>query len=113
MSLDHIPNLSTQAIIETLAEIERVLPSLPVAEKGLDYLHALIAARETFELIDELRDGAAHSVEIVCDNDDFNGLPNCMILVCGDWTNWDDCEFRGETVLECLRAAKAARDKAA
>lgn len=63
---------------------------------------------ETLALIDALRHDEGHSVTLVNDNADFNGLPNCAIEVVGDWTGWEWRRFTGETVLEALRNAKAA-----
>lgn len=64
-------------------------------------------AIETLQIINTLRDEEGHSVTIVSDNADFNGQPNCLITCMGDWTNWEDRRFSGDTVIECLRAAMA------
>lgn len=65
---------------------------------------------EVLSLIDALRSGERASVEIFCDDPDV--VPTCMIEVAGRWTRFQRREFRGETVLACLRAAKFEMDEA-
>lgn len=64
-------------------------------------------------LIDELRNGGNEgaSVGIVSDNREFDG-PNCCITVVDDWTSWADKPFYGQSVIDCLNAAIAARKEA-
>ena len=59
-------------------------------------------------LIEALRADEGSSVTILCDNPDFNGQPNCAIEVNGDWTDWKDRRFTGDTVLDCLQKAHTA-----
>lgn len=61
-----------------------------------------------WNLVEALRAPEGHSVTLVCDNPDFNGQPNCAIEVCGNWTDWEQKRFTGETVLDALREAHAA-----
>jgi hypothetical protein len=65
-------------------------------------------------LIDELRNGGTEgaTVGIVSDNRDFDG-PNCCITVADEWTNWADKAFYGDSVIDCLNAAIAARKASA
>lgn len=58
-------------------------------------------------LIQELRDFEGSSVGIYCDNADAG--PNCSITVTDDWTNWEEKAFFGDTVIEALERALAAR----
>lgn len=71
-----------------------------------------VAKDETLELINTLRMDEGNSVTLMCDNPDFNGQPNCAIECCGYWTGWNERRFTGETVLEALRSAAAARREA-
>lgn len=64
-----------------------------------------LAAR--WSLIDQLRDGEGHSVEIIHDNPDFGG-PNCAVRTTTD-SGESYAVFYGETVDACLEAAVAAR----
>lgn len=60
-----------------------------------------------------LRDEEGDSVQIVSDNADFNGLPNCLIVCCGSWTDWEDRRFTADTLFLCITQAvleKAAFD---
>lgn len=66
-------------------------------------------AAEIWSAINELRSGEGDSVEIHCDNPDFNGLPNCAIGVTAYWTDWTPRQFRADTVLDCLHAALTER----
>lgn len=64
-----------------------------------------------WDLINYLRQNEGSSVTINADNADFNGLPDCLINVCGWWTDWEDLHFAGHTVLECLNKAKDHYDR--
>jgi hypothetical protein len=66
---------------------------------------ALTKGHPEWDLIEQLREPEGHSVTLVCDNPDFNGQPNAKVLVCGDWTGWEERTFTGETVLAALKAA--------
>jgi hypothetical protein len=59
--------------------------------------------------IERLRAGEGNAVTIICDNPDFNGLPNSEVECSGDWTNWTYKEFTGDTLAEALRNAALAR----
>jgi hypothetical protein len=61
--------------------------------------------------IDRLREQEGNSVTIVCDNPDFNGLPNAAVEVCADWTDWKAERFTGESVSLALSAALDAMMK--
>jgi len=56
-------------------------------------------------LIDDLRAEEGSSVTIHCDNLEFNGMPNCAIYVCAEWTKWEGQRFEGDTVVKALQAA--------
>ena len=60
---------------------------------------------ETWAIIERLRAEEGHSVEILCDNPD--GL--CAVVVCGDWTGWEEKRIEGNTVIDALRNADAHR----
>ncbi len=63
---------------------------------------------KAWNLIDALRTPEGHSVTILCDNPDFNGQPSYAIEVCGEWTEWTEKRFNGETMLEALGEAHDA-----
>jgi len=69
-------------------------------------------ARPFVEMLNALRAEEGDSVTLLCDNPDFNGQPNNAIECCGDWTNWQERRFTGDTlraaVLAAYRAKKAA-----
>jgi len=72
----------------------------------IDRLQALEKA------INELRREEGDSVSIHCDNPDFDGSAN-SITAYGDWCNYEHgLTFVGESVLEALGKAVAARRKA-
>ena len=64
----------------------------------------------TVRFINKLRADEGDCVTILCDNPDFNGQPNCAILCNGEWTDYDDLRFKGDTVLQCLTRACEAKD---
>lgn len=60
---------------------------------------------EIVRLINVLRADEGDSVEILSDNPDFNGQPNCAIVCCGDWTGWLHKRFAADTLLDALSMA--------
>lgn len=56
-------------------------------------------------MIEALRKDEGHSVELICDNPDFNNQPNSAVICCGDYTGWKDMLFTGDTVALALRSA--------
>lgn len=64
-----------------------------------------------WRIVEQLRAAEGHSVEILCDNPDFNGQPNCKVLCCGGWTDWHNELFTGNTIDEALGNALVAFNK--
>ncbi|GAA2887730.1 hypothetical protein GCM10010837_47010 [Aminobacter niigataensis] len=64
-----------------------------------------------WRIVEQLRAAEGHSVQILCDNPDFNGQPNCKVLCCGDWTDWHDELFTGASIDEALGNAIVAFNK--
>ena len=60
-------------------------------------------------MIDVLRNYEGDTVTIVCDNADFNGQPDRMIICNGMWTGWQDKTFQHDDLRECLRMAVEAK----
>lgn len=60
--------------------------------------------------INILRNEEGSSVEILCENPD--GEPTNVVVVSDDWTDWEPRRFGGNTLLDALRAAVAARTEA-
>lgn len=58
---------------------------------------------QVLNLIDALRKDEGHAVTIVCDNPGPG--PANAVEVCGDWTEWKDRRFTGNTLLEALSVA--------
>lgn len=69
-------------------------------EQGLVPFHAMLTA---------LRREEGDSITLLCDNPDFNGLPNNAVECCGAWTDWKDRRFTGDSLLLAVRAAYLAR----
>ena len=65
---------------------------------------------EIVRLINVLRADEGDSVEILCDNPDFNGQPNCAIVCCGDWTGWLHKRFAADTLLDALSMAMVEKN---
>lgn len=68
-----------------------------------------VDAAEIIALIDKLRFDEGDSVTILCDNPDFNGQPDRVIVVNGAWTDWQDRRFGADTLVQALRAAVGSR----
>ena len=58
-------------------------------------------------LVHDLREPEGATVEICCPNPE--GPPNEAVLVVDDWTGWVEERFTGETLVDALGAALAAR----
>lgn len=61
------------------------------------------------ETLNYLRADEGDSVNLLCDNPE--GPPNNAVICCGDWTDWQDERFEGQTLIEAVN--KAALSKAA
>lgn len=62
---------------------------------------------ECMRLIHALRRVEGDEVTILGDNPDFGG-PNNAVECCGDWTDYADRRFTGESLLDALSAAAIA-----
>ena len=100
-----------QKAIEALRKPDASLQRVPntIRQSIAEVIEELSAAAEIARLIDVLRAGEGDSVEILCDNPDFNGQPNCAIVCCGDWTGWLHKRFAADTVLDALSMAMTER----
>jgi hypothetical protein len=85
-------------------------PKRLTADAVKSAIRAASPEREIVALIDQLRSNEGDSVTILCDNPDFNGLPDRVIVVNGAWTNWQDRRFGADTLVQALRAAVKARE---
>lgn len=63
---------------------------------------------EAWNLIERLRAEEGHAVTINCGNPE--PPPNAAIDVVGDWTDWEEKRFPGDSVLQCLHDAVAAME---
>jgi len=61
------------------------------------------------EPLEELRNEEGSRVEIMCDNADFNDLPNSHIRAYGDWTNGEGEVFTGDNLAAALKAGVEAK----
>lgn len=64
---------------------------------------------EIYSHLQLLRSEEASQVTFTAPNPDDNDLPNEVVGVKDQWTEWLEVDFRGETLLECLRKAVDAR----
>lgn len=61
-----------------------------------------------WHIVEQLRVGEGSSVEILCDNADFNGQPNNAVVCNGEWTDWQNIRFTGDSIDAALGAAMVA-----
>lgn len=54
--------------------------------------------------ISELTNDEGSTLTLVGSNPDFNG-PDQIIECSGDWSNYVDVQFQGESLVECLELA--------
>lgn len=99
------PLVLDQASINELARNLRLLHH-QAADRAAHALNAMIDDFECMGLIHQLRDGWGASVLIVNDNPD--GDPT-KVICHAEWTGYEEQEFDGASILECLRAAYAAK----
>jgi hypothetical protein len=66
---------------------------------------------EITHLLDELCEDEGNQVTLGCSNPDFNGLPNEKIVVLAEFTQWQEREFTGNALLDCLRRAVEAKGR--
>lgn len=101
----------------------QVLPECLRLSEAIDALFAraeaaeaaLAAVRDKLEywaICEALRCVEACSVTLLCDNPDFNGQPNNAVECNGDWTDYKDVRFTGDTILGALQSALDALKKA-
>jgi hypothetical protein len=68
-------------------------------------------ALEAWRIIETLTEHEADSVTFLCANPDFNDQPDHAVLCNGGWTEFVDIRFVGDTRIECLRLALAAKER--
>jgi hypothetical protein len=66
-------------------------------------------AARIVELIELLVADEGNSCQVVCPNPDWNDLPNRVIEVSAEWTDWKPRRFGGDTLLAALEAAVKCR----
>ena len=101
----------TSIVASTGFKISAMLTSrLDQARRDLHVERERVFSRimEQHRIIERLRSDEGDSVTLCCDNPDFEG-PNNLVMVCGDWTNRVDRTFEAGTHLDALCAADAAR----
>lgn len=64
---------------------------------------------EIYSHLQTLRSEEASQITFTASNQDDNDLPNEVVGVKDLWTEWLEVDFRGATLLECLRKAVEAR----
>jgi hypothetical protein len=60
-------------------------------------------AENRWQIVNKLREQEGAGITFVCDNPDFNELPNCVVTWCAP--DGAEADFRGATIDECLEAA--------
>ncbi len=75
-------------------------------KEAVNYTQAVSDAAEMLEHLEYLREEEGASVEIYCDNPEYDG-PNVKVALTGSATNWSEREFGGDNMVAALRAATA------
>lgn len=114
--------MSDWTIDRILLEPKRALAELQEAEKlriqGNKRINDLLVANNRYlqdgrnwRIVEELRAPEGNCVTLVCDNPDFNGQPNAKVICVGDWTEWEELTFTGDTMDHVLGKALVAYQK--
>ncbi len=69
-------------------------------------------AEQIVEALNKLRADEGNMVMLVCPNPDFNGLPDEVVDVSGDWNAHQITRYGGDTLLQALQRAVTAYDAA-
>lgn len=93
--------LSEWAKIKEELQSRRAIANTGEGVRANDEVLAIVAA------IDELRREEGASVEILCDNPDFNGQPNNAVVCIADWTRYQEHRSSGHTLRGALENAVA------
>lgn len=56
-------------------------------------------------MLNALRNPEGVSVQFICPNPDFNGGPNEVVIVCAEWTNWEEKRYGANTLFQALENA--------
>ncbi|AZO29304.1 hypothetical protein [Mesorhizobium sp. M1B.F.Ca.ET.045.04.1.1] len=64
-------------------------------------------AGRNWTMLERFREGEGNSITLVCDNPDFNGQANSKVIVCADWTEFQEREFTGDTITQAIANAFA------
>lgn len=59
--------------------------------------------------VEKLTDEEGSAVIISCGNASFEG-PSWAVDCVGEWTDWKEIRFTGDTQIECLEAAAKAKE---
>lgn len=97
--------------IETLIEKMRGLDGS--TGNYVEYLvRQAVEVLECWSIVERLRASEGAEVSLFCDNPEpiAGTSPNNAIEICDDWTGWKRRRFEGDSILDALRGAKAARD---
>lgn len=80
-----------------------------VAEEVLELEGVYEKNKPFHEMLMALRSEEGDSVTLFSDNPDFNSLPNNAIECCGEWTDWQDRRFTGDTLVAAVKSAYQAK----
>lgn len=97
---------------EMLAHVQQVISPASMKQNFRDRAAIVTEARLIVQIwahAEKLREEEGAQVTFVCDNPEFNDMPNCCVFVTASWTNDKEQDFRGETVLDCLQKAIEAK----
>jgi hypothetical protein len=110
-----VENGNSNKQFEARRVANRILALSPAQAEGEGDREEAAKLTEFSIRLSRLREGEGSSVTLLCDNPDFNGQPSNAIEVCGEWTNWEDRRFTGDTlhaaVLSAYRAMLSAAPK--
>lgn len=124
---------ATEALVEELADAMRdfvhhagivktwddyARTTLPIIAREVEKARAEVSVNQcempevaAMRYIESLRSDYG-TVTILPDNDEANTKAEQMAIdCCGEWTNWQDQRFYGESVIQCLAKAVGVRAK--
>lgn len=106
--IQNVPDTGKQYSMEIRTGLAKIFAAMPPEATRLP-VPSITDLWEMYFCLELLRSEEASQIIFTSSNPDDNNLPNEVVGVKDLWTEWLEVDFRGDTLLECLRKAVEAR----